>query len=243
MWAVIKKDFLQFFYGWTGPVIFIILYLLVGFIIWVSPDTSVLSSGFADLSGFFSLAPYVFLFFIPALTMSSISEEYKRGTLQLLKSKPLTTGSLVGAKYLAILLLVTALILPLLVYYYSISRLALPVGNVDSGGISGSYWGLFLMLSSFAAIGIFSSSLSSNQLTGFVIGVGLCFLVCFGFDLMAGLPLFSGRMELLLEYLGINFHYSEMGRGLFRLEDLTYIISINIFFLYLTYLVVQRKKS
>lgn len=240
MWTTIVKDFRQFFFGWTGLAIYLLFYLILGFVIWINPDTSVLDNGYADLSVFFDLSPMIFVFFLPAIAMSSFSEEYRVGTIQLLRSKPIRDRSLVLAKFFGLLLLCVVMLVPLLIYYYSIHQLALPVGNIDSGATTGSYVGLFLLMCSFVAIGLFSSSISSSQLGAFAIGLVLCFFITYGFGLVSNLPLFSGRSQIFIESLGMDYHYKEMGKGLFRLDDLLYMLSIQLFFLYLTYVVIKN---
>ncbi len=213
----------------------------MGLLIWVFPETSVLEYGFADLSTLFNLAPYIFMFLIPAITMRMFAEEKKSGTLELLLTKPLTEWQLILGKYFSGLVLVGFSLIPTMIYYFSIHRLGNPVGNLDSAGINGSYAGLFLLGGVFTAIGIFASAITQNQIVSFIIAVFLCFIIYSGFESVAAIDVW-GNYASQIEQWGILYHYESMSRGLLDSRDLIYFLSIIIIMLMATDLVLKSRK-
>lgn len=209
---------------------------------WVFSETSVLDYNFATLDQLFSIAPLVFLFLIPAITMRSISEEKSKGTLELLFTKPLTIYDIVVGKYLANFTLVLLSILPTFVYYYSVYQLGSPVGNLDSGAIFGSYIGLMFLGGTFVAIGMFASALTYNQIAAFILGAFLCFFMHWAFLYISALPIFATSFDLVIQKLGINYHYTNISRGLIETKDIIYFISIIVIFVYATIMVIQFRK-
>ena len=174
MFTIFKKEVRQFFSSLIGYIAIIVFLLMLGLFLWIFPDTNILDFGYANLDSFFNMAPYVFVFLIPAITMRSFADEINTGTIELLATRPVTEFQIIFGKYFAALLLVLFSILPTLIYFYSVYHLASPVGNVDTGGIWGSYFGLFFLGAVFVAIGLFCSSITSNQIVTFIIGVFLC---------------------------------------------------------------------
>jgi ABC-2 type transport system permease protein len=218
-----------------------IFLLACALLLWYFPDTSILDYGYAELNGFFSLVPFLFMFLIPAITMRSFAEERKEGTYVLLATRPLSDLQIIIAKYLACIVLMLFALLPTLVYYYSVYQLGLPKGNVDSGAVIGSYLGLFLLGNAFTAIGIFTSSITKNQVIAFAIAVFLCFFAFSGFDSLS--KLFElNYLETVLINLGINEHYQSISRGVLDTRDLIYFISFVLVFLGLTKLVIGGRK-
>jgi len=195
----------------------------IGLLLWVFPETSVLDYGFADMETLFSMGPYVFIFLIPAITMKSFAEEKKLGTMELLLTKPLTDFDIVLGKFLASFLLVLVALLPTLIYYFSISRLGNPVGNIDTPGVIGSYIGLSLLAFVFCAIGIFASSLTANQIVSFILAAFLCFIFYTGFDSLATL---SSASALMIKQFGILYHYEALSKGLVDSRDVIYFLSV-----------------
>jgi ABC-2 type transport system permease protein len=182
------------------------------------------------------------MFLIPAITMRSLAEEYQQGTIELLATKPLRDRDIILGKYLAALVLVVFALIPTVLYYYSVYQLGEPVGNLDGGAIFGSYLGLFFLAAAFVAIGLFSSSLTSNQISSFVLATFLCFLLYYGFYFFSRLPVFVGRGDDLIERIGIDFHYQSISRGVLDSRDLIYFISVSVFFLICTHFVLQKRK-
>ena len=215
---------------------------MLGLFLWVFPDSSILDYGYAGLDSLFSTAPYLFMFLIPAITMRSLAEERREGTFELLFTRPLTDWQIVLGKYLASVLLVLFALLPTLVYYYSVSTLGTPQGNIDTGAVIGSYIGLFLLGAAFAAIGLFASSVTKNQIIAFTIAVFLCFFFYSGFDSLSQL---LSLQDLGLQNLGITEHYQSVSRGVLDTRDLAYFIIVAGIFIWLTLFVIirQRKKK
>lgn len=216
--------------------------LVLGLFLWVFPESSILNYGYAGLDSLFNTAPYLFMFLVPAITMRSIAEERREGTFELLLTRPLTDWQIVLGKYLASLCLVFFALLPTLVYYYSVYTLGNPQGNIDTGGVIGSYLGLFLLGGGFVAIGLFASSISKNQIIAFTVAVFLCFFFYSGFDSLGQL---LSLQSLSLEHIGITAHYQSVSRGVLDTRDLAYFVILAGLFICLTLFVLlkQRGKS
>lgn len=215
--------------------------LALGLLLWVFPDTSMLEYGYAELNGFFSLAPFLFMFLIPAITMRSFAEERREGTYILLATRPLTVWQIVLAKYFSCLVLVLFALLPTLIYYYTIAHLGFPKGNVDGGAVAGAYIGLLLLGSCFAAIGVFASATTKNQVVAFAIAVFSCFICYTGFEALSKLFALQFAEGILLG-LSVNEHYQSIGRGVLDTRDLVYFISFSAVFLGLTKLLIGGRK-
>ncbi|WP_154856652.1 gliding motility-associated ABC transporter permease subunit GldF [Cyclobacterium xiamenense] len=238
MVSLLFKEVHAFFSNLSAYLITSIFLVALGLIVWVFPGSSVLEYGYADLDSLFTYTPFVFIFLIPAITMGMVAEEKNTGTWELLKTSPLRSHHIILAKYLAALLLVLFALLPTLIYYFSVVQLGDPVGNIDSAGFFGSYIGLFLVAALFAAMGLFSSSLTSNQIMAFVLAVFLCFLFYGGMGALAALAL--GDLALFLESLGISFHFEQMGRGVIVSENLFYFLGMILTWLVLTWMLIER---
>jgi len=215
--------------------------LACALLLWFFPETSILDYGYAELNGFFSLVPFLFIFLISAITMRSFAEERKEGTYVLLATRPLSDLQIITAKYLACIVLLLFALIPTLVYYYSIYQLGFPKGNIDSGAVLGSYLGLFLLGNAFASIGIFASSITKNQVVAFAVAVFLCFFAYSGFDSLSKLFEFQ-QLESILIGLGINEHYQSISRGVLDTRDLVYFLTFVLLFLGLTKLVIGGRK-
>lgn len=213
----------------------------IGLLMWVFPETSILEYGFADMGSFFSLSPYIFMFLIPAITMRMFSEEKRGGTMELLHTRPIRDIEIIMGKFLAGVFLVAFSILPTLMYYFTIHYLGNPVGNIDTAGVIGSYFGLFLLGAVFTSIGTFSSSFTENQVTAFVIAVFLCFFLYFGFNAISTLSIFSSISDFIDQF-GILYHYNSMSKGLIDTRDLVYFLSVISGMLLLTNLILRSRK-
>lgn len=213
----------------------------MGLLVWVFPETSVLEYGFAEMDTFFSLAPYVFLFLIPAITMRSFSEESTSGTLELLLTKPLSNFQIVLGKYLAGFLIVLFALAPTIIYYLSIYQLGNPPGNLDSAGVAGSYLGLALLGAVYTSIGIFTSSFSQNQVVAFVTALFLCFFWYSGLGSIAAIDVW-GKYSTQLDQAGLLYHYNSLGKGLIDSRNLIYLFSIILGMLLSTNLVLTIKR-
>ncbi|WP_316844378.1 gliding motility-associated ABC transporter permease subunit GldF [Pedobacter psychrodurus] len=241
MYAVFKRELFSFLSSMVAYITIGVFLLVSGLLLWFFPDTSILDYGYAELDGFFSLVPYLFMFLIPAITMRSFAEERREGTYELLITKPIRIWQIIGAKYLASLVLVLFALIPTLIYYYSISKLGFPEGNIDSGAVIGSYTGLFLLGATFTSIGIFSSSLTKNQVIAFVICAALCAFSFLGFDYLSKISLLQG-IESSITNLGINEHYISLSRGVLDTRDLLYFITFSVLFLCFTKLIIGGKR-
>ncbi len=242
MTALFKKEIRSFLHSLIGYLVMGVFLLINGLFLWVFPtDFNIPDFGYASLDGLFIMAPFVFLFLVPAVTMRSFAEEQRSGTMELLLTKPLTDMQIIGAKFLAGLALVLLSLLPTLVYFISVYRLGLPPGNLDTGGIAGAYAGLFLLSAAFVAIGLFSSSLTDNQIIAFILAVLLSGFMYIGFDFIFSLSLF-GPADLLIQQLGIETHYQSISRGVIDTRDLLYFASLIALFLGLTRLSLSSRK-
>ncbi len=241
MYAVFKRELFSLLNSLMAYITIGIFLLATGLLLWLFPDTSILDYGYAELSGFFNLAPFLFLFLIPALTMRSFAEERREGTYVLLATRPLSDWQIIMAKYFSCYLLVIFSLLPTVVYYFSIYKLALPIGNVDSGAVIGSYIGLLLLSAAFTAAGIFASSVTKNQVIAFAVSVFICFIAFSGFDAMSRIFGLSALEGILLS-LSINEHYQSISRGVLDTRDLVYFVSFVLFFLGLTRWVLGGRK-
>ncbi len=241
MYAVFKRELFSFLSSMVAYITIGVFLLVSGLLLWFFPDTSILDYGYAELTGFFSLVPYLFMFLIPAITMRSFAEERREGTYELLITKPITLSQIIVAKYLASLTIVLFALIPTLIYYYSVSKLSFPEGNVDSGAVIGSYVGLFLLGAAFTSIGMFSSALTKNQVIAFVICAGLSAFAFLGFDYTSQLFALQ-KFEGLISNLGINQHYISISRGVLDTRDLIYFITFSVLFLLLTKLALGGKR-
>jgi ABC-2 type transport system permease protein len=226
MKAIFLKELKQFFSSLIGYIAIIVFLLVLGLFMWIFPDTSILDFGYATLDSFFSIAPYIFIFLIPAITMRSFAEEINAGTIELLSTRPITELQIILGKYFAALVLVFIAIVPTFIYFFTVYTLASPVGNVDMGGIMGSYFGLFFLGAVFVAIGIFCSSITSNQIVAFILGVFLCFFIYLAFSYLSQFGIFIGKNDYLVESFGLSAHYDAMGKGVLDSRDVVFFLSI-----------------
>ncbi len=242
MLTLLRKEINAFLNSVIGYVVLVVFLVVNGLFLWVFPlDFNILDFGYANLDGLFMLAPFVFLFLIPAITMRSFADERSYGTIETLFTKPLTDLQIILAKYFAAVLLVVFSLLPTLIYYFTVYQLGLPKGNLDSGAIWGSYFGLLFLGASFAAIGIFASSLTDNQIVAFIAGAGIATFVYLGFEFIYSLSFF-GKADLFIKSLGISSHYASMSRGVIDTRDVLYFLSVIAFFIMLTHFVIGRRK-
>ena len=236
MLAILKKEIQSFFATPVGYLVIGIFLITNGLFLWVlKGDYNIFDYGFADLSGYYFLAPWLFLFLIPAITMKSFSEEKKQGTLELLLTKPIALSQLILGKYLGALSLITIALIPTILYIYTINDLGNPVGNIDLGSTIGAYIGLFGIAMIYSAIGIFTSTISNNQIVSFMLAVLICFLMYFGFETLSELSIES------IETIGIKAHYNSISRGIIDTRDIVYFISITALFLFWTKLTLAKK--
>ena len=232
MKSIVLREIKSFFGSPIGYFVIGLFLLLNGLFLWVfAGEYNILDSGFADLNPFFTLAPWILLFLIPAVTMRSFSDEIKQGTIELLVTKPLSLWQIVNGKFLGAFFLITIALLPTLLYVLIISNLLLPTENFDYGSTFGSYLGLLFLISSYCAIGIFSSTLSENQIIAFLLSLLVCFVFYFGFD---GISDWSSAYKSTISNFGMNAHFKSMARGVIDSRDVIYFSSLTFLFLSLT---------
>lgn len=237
MTAIIKKEINAFFASTIGYLVIAVFIILSGLFLWVfKGDYNIFDAGFADLSAFFELAPWIFLFLIPAVTMRAFSDEIKMGTLELMLTKPISLQQLVVGKYIAAILLVLIVLLPSLLYILTISDLGMQPSNWDVGSTIGSYIGLFFLILAYNAIGIFASTVSSNQIVAFITAVFICFLFYFGFEAIAEI---SAPFNFI-RFLGMKAHFDSVARGVLDTRDIVYFLSVSIFFISITIFKLKR---
>jgi ABC-2 type transport system permease protein len=232
MIAILKKEFNLFFASPIGYLVIAVFLIVNGLFLWVfKGEFNILNAGFADLNSFFYSTPWFFIFLIPAITMRSFTDEIRQGTIEILKTKPLTNWQIILGKYFGALLLIVLALIPTITYVYTVFQLGNPIGNLDFGSTLGSYFGLLFLGSAFTSIGLFASTLSNNQIVAFIIGAALCFILFYGFDAFAELNIVE---NFNLENIGMNAHFKSISRGVIDTKDIVYFLSINFLFLFLT---------
>lgn len=241
MISIFRKEINTFFSSLMAYIVISFFLIALGLVMWVFPDTSILDQNYAQLDSLFSMAPLIFIFLIPAITMKSFADEYQEGTIELLRTKPLSDWDIISGKYAAYLFLLMLILIPTTVYFYSVNQLGSPIGNLDSGAILGSYIGLFFLGAIFTAIGLFASALTKNQIIAFVLGVFLCFFCHWFFEFISGLSLFTGGLDGIVQRLGIDYHYNSISRGLIDTRDVIYFVTMIGFFLLLSWVSLQKK--
>jgi len=241
MKSILIKELNSFFSSPIGYLVIAVYLLINGLFLWVfEGNFNILHAGFADLNSYFFLAPWIFIFLIPAITMRSFSDEINSGTIEILKTKPITNWQLILGKYFGSLLLVIFAIIPTLIYIYSIYQLGNPVGNINFGSITGSFIGLLFLASSYTVIGIFSSAISNNQIVSFLVAVSLSFFLFYGFEALSSYSIFGGAGYTIKQF-GMSEHFSSISKGVIDTRDLIYFISVTFLFLLLTKFRIQHE--
>ena len=231
MFALYLKEVRSFLNSVVGYVFLTIFLMSCWLFNWMLDSSmNILDRGQADLSPFFNSAPYVFLILIPAITMRSIAEERRTGTIELLFTRPVSDLGILLAKYFAGLTLLLLSVIPTLTYYISLYYLGKPVGNIDTGSTITSYMGLLLLGAAFVAIGIFSSALSSSQIVSFILAIAICYFFYDGLALLGTYAQF-GNLDIFLQYLTLNYHYDSIKKGVIDASDIVFNVSFIILFL------------
>ena len=242
MFSLYIKEIKSFLSSIIGYIFMGVFLIISGLFLWVFPNIdNVLESGLADLQGLFSLSQFLFLFLVPAITMRSFAEERRTGTMDLLLTKPLTDMQIIWAKFLSCLTLLLIALLPTLIYVISIYFIGNPVGNIDMGSTWGSYLGLLFLGATFISIGLFSSSLTNNQIIAFIIAAPLCFILSFGFAFIYSFESL-GAIGYYIKALGIEHHYASISKGVVDTRDIIYFCSVIFIFLFGTRIVLLKRK-
>lgn len=242
MLSLYIKEIKSFFSSIIGYIFIGVFLIVSGLFLWVFPNIdNIMEAGLADMQGLFSLSQFLFLFLVPAITMRSFAEERRTGTMDLLLTKPLTDMQIIGAKFLSCLTLLVIALLPTLIYVISVFLLGNPIGNIDMGSTWGSYLGLLFLGASFISIGIFSSSLTTNQIIAFIIAALLCFVISFGFAFIYSFEAL-GSFGYYIKALGIEHHYASISKGVIDSRDVIYFCSVIFLFLFGTRIILLKRK-
>ncbi|PZF72280.1 gliding motility-associated ABC transporter permease subunit GldF [Taibaiella soli] len=243
MRSIFTKEINSFFSSIVGYVAIMVFLIACGLFIWIMPDSSILSDdyGYASLERYFDMAPWFLMLLIPAVTMRSFADEFRGGTIEWLSTKPLSEMDIIVGKYLASVALIIFAILPTLIYIYTVSSLSAIPDSLDSGGIVGSYIGLLFLAASFAAIGVFCSSVTNNQVVSFLISLFACYLLYSGFESLSKLSSLVGGVDYYLSMIGMSFHYNSISRGVIDTRDVIYFLSVIALFISLTRLSLNRR--
>lgn len=242
MLQLLKKELNSFFSSLIAYIVVIVFLLSTSLFLWIFPgEFNILDNNYASLDSLFVLAPWVFLFLVPAVTMRLFADEKKTGTIELLFTKPFSDLQIILAKYFAGVILVMFSLLPSFIYFISIYMLGNQDNNIDIGGTWGSYIGLFFLASIYVAIGLFVSSLTQNQIIAFLLAVVLSFFFYIGFESISSFKFFGNFSEFVLN-LGINEHYKSMSRGVIDLRDITYFIGVIVVFIFAGKTVLESRK-
>lgn len=242
MWSICKKDLALFFSNLSGFISVALFLLITGLFLFVFPENSILVSGYANLSPFFQLAPWVLLFLVPAISMRSLSDEFKSGTFETLSTRPLSALQIVLGKYLFTIITILIVLVPTVTYVFTIHQLSTN-GHIDMGGIMGSYVGLFMLGAVYASICLCCSAFTNNAVVAFLLGVSLCLSIYFGFHAISTLPLFKGNLDYYIEFLGIDAHYQSISRGVVDTRDLFYFLSLIGLGLLITFKKLEQKSA
>lgn len=240
---IYRKEINVFFSQITGYLVIGLFLLAVGLLLWVIPGVyNIIESGYARMDGLFSVAPWLFLFLCPAITMKSIAEERQTGSWELLFTRPVSLRSIIMGKYLAAVTLVLMALIPSLLHYAAVGYLAEPIWNVDHGAFWGSFIGLMFLASVYLAIGIFSSTLSSNQVISFLVALVISFLMFYGWELLAGF-IENPSITSVISQVGINAHYASISRGVIYSSDIAYFVFVSFLFLFASERILYFMKS
>ena len=241
MWVIFKKEIRSFLGSFIAYIVMGVFLLLTGLFLWMIKGNNVFDLGVASLQVMFEVAPFILIFLVSAITMRSISEEKRLGTLEILTTKPIQDTQIIAGKFLASVALIVIAIIPTLFYYYAIYQLASPVGNIDTGATLGSYIGLILLAACYASVGMFSSSLTDNQIVALISSMLLNFFF-FGVLGMLGDISWLNVIGKSLEWFGLEFHYNSISRGVIDTRDVIYFLGFILVFLGLTKIVFESRK-
>ncbi len=237
-WTLFRRECKSYFHS-PMAYTFILIFLLVNGIVFFDVG-NFLAENLADMRTFFAFVPWMLLVFTPAIAMRLWAEERKTGSVELLMTLPVRDLEAVLAKFFAsllILFLALALTFPI---PWIVARLADPNTGVDWGPIVGGYIGVFFMGAAYLAIGLFISSLTSNQILAFIGGVVVCFAL-----FLIGLPPVLSRLPAALvpalSYIGFGSHMNNISRGMLDSRDFVYFLSVIALFLFLTVRSVERR--
>lgn len=241
MYSIFLKEVRSFLSSLIAIIVIVVFLIANGLFLWVFKETNILDNGYANIDPLFELAPVIFIFLISAITMRSFSEEKKTGTFETLTTKPISDMGIIMGKFFAALSIVVLAILPTLLYYYTVHKLSVPVGNIDTGALIGSYIGLLLLIAGYISIGLFSSIITDNQIVSFILSMFLCFFIFTVFDFLGSFEWLKNN-NFFVEWLGINYHYKNISRGVVDTRDILYFLSLIVLFVWLTKIKLNSRK-
>ena len=241
MYSIFLKEVRSFLSSLIAIIVIVVFLIANGLFLWVFKETNILDNGYANIDPLFELAPVIFIFLISAITMRSFSEEKKTGTFETLTTKPISDMGIIMGKFFAALTIVVLSILPTLLYYYTVHKLSVPVGNIDTGALIGSYIGLLLLSAGYISIGLFSSIITDNQIVSFILSMFLCFFIFTVFDFLGSFEWLKNN-NFFVEWLGINYHYKNISRGVVDTRDILYFVSLIVLFVWLTKIKLNSRK-
>lgn len=239
MWSVCKKELRQFFSSLTGYIAIAVFLLVNGLVLFVF-KANILENGYATLDDFFRLAPWILIFLIPAITMRAFADEYRGGTFEVLRTRPLTSWQIVAGKFWGSFIVALIALLPTLIYYVTINQLAATTG-IDAGAAAGAYLGLLFLTAVFTGIGIYISSATSNSVVAFIVTALALALLYYGFTAISQLAFFENGWDYFIELIGIESHYRSISRGVLDTRDLIYFISLIFLFLLITQQTISKR--
>ena len=228
---IFRKEFKGYFISPIAYIVISIFLILTG---WFFFSTFFLF-GQAEMRSFFSLLPIIFSFIIPAVTMRLFSEEFNTGSYELIMTMPVSNLAVIMGKFMAAAVFVFMMLVPTLVYSIFISF----IGDLDWGPVIGGYMGALLLGAAFSSIGLFASSVTRNQIIAFIIGMSLCFILVLIDKMLFFLP---EAVLNIFQYLGADFHFQNISKGIIDSRDILYFLSLCFIMLYSTHLVIQEKK-
>ncbi|MEJ6589502.1 MAG: ABC transporter permease subunit [Crocinitomicaceae bacterium] len=234
---------LSSFLSSTIGYVFVLIYLIASWLFhWIlAYNTNLLEGSEADLIPFFNLSPVIFLVLIPAITMKSFAEERRTGTIELLFTRPISDFGILMAKYLAGVTLLLIALLPTISYYITMFYLGKPIGIIDGGATLTSYIGLLLLGSTFVAIGVFASALTSSQIIAFIVSMFLCWFLFDGLNLLGDFGQL-GALDYVIKYLSLAFHYDSIKKGVLVSEDILFFLSVIFLFLFAAHAAIKTLK-
>ncbi|MCD4795290.1 MAG: gliding motility-associated ABC transporter permease subunit GldF [Bacteroidales bacterium] len=240
-YVIFKKEISSFFGTLTGYIVISIFLIANSLFLWVFPgEYNVLDSGYANLDTLFFMAPWIFLFLVPAVTMRLFADEKRTGTIELLYTRPISDLQIIVAKYAAGIVLVIFSLIPSLLFFITVGLLGDTVWNIDTGAFWGSFIGLFFLAAVYVAVGVFASSVTDSQIIAFLTSMIVSFFLFVGFEAVSNLELW-GKFAPNVENLGINSHYKSISRGVLDTRDIIYFIAVSLIFIFSAKAVLERK--
>lgn len=242
MFALFKKEFRYFFSTPIGYIVLGLFWLAISLFLWVIPGQyNIIDSGYAQLDGLFQLSPWLFMFLCPAVCMRMFAEERQNHTWDLLVTKPIQLWQIVLGKFLAAWVLTIIALLPCIFHYWVVYSLAEPIGNIDSGAFWGAFIGLVFLTATNCSVGLWTSAITKSQIVAFILGLLICFLLFYGFDLVSGLFSKGSTVEAI-QNIGFHSHYKSISRGVIDSRDIVYFIGVCALFLLITIQMLSRRK-